>query len=153
MLGAKKMLCLSRGSGLDQALREPNRGSPHHGMGGVDWGLRDCEFALVEAPPHPLCLGRHMWGLRLGDGRQSMGDWQFEEIWHPKRQISSKSQSPVVCLSPCRSIQENIPRFILLNRGRGSRPVAHPACAPSGRKGGMPGLRKIDIQSLSLIHI
>ena len=48
-----------------------------------------------------------------GRDRQSIGDWQFEEIWRPKRQISSNCQSPVVCLSPCRSIREYIPRFLL----------------------------------------
>ena len=56
--------------------------------------------------------------------RQSMGDWQFEEIWRPKRQISSNCQSPVVCLSPCRSIREYIPRFIWLNLGMHSEVLA-----------------------------
>ena len=36
-------------------------------------------------------------------------------------------------------------------KGGGSRTVANPACAPSDR-GGVPGLRKIDIQSRVLIH-
>ena len=109
----------------------------------------------------PIALSGAQCGVRVGGGqnprdRQSMGDWQFEEIWRPKRQISSNCQSPVVCLSPCRSIREYTPRcpcfqgapaFKVLpcSRGhmRGLRPVGpkppFPFC--EGAKLGSPSVR------------
>lgn len=49
----------------------------------------------------------------LRGGRKSMGDCHFDVICRSKRQISSKCQSPMVWLSPCRSIWDYIPRFLL----------------------------------------
>ena len=51
--------------------------------------------------------------LRPARDRQSMGDWQFEEIWRPKDKITSNCQSPVVCLSPCRTIWEYTPKVLV----------------------------------------
>ena len=69
---------------------------------------------------NPACAGT----ATKGGGRQSMGDRLFVEILRPERQISSNCQSPVVCLSPCRSIWEYIPRYILLNPGIHSEVLA-----------------------------
>ena len=55
-----------------------------------------------------ICVG----GSPNPRDRQSMGDWRFEEIWRPKRQISSICKSSVVCMSPCRSIGNAPPRFL-----------------------------------------
>ena len=82
--------------------------------GGATWLI-----SSMIPPAHRCTCGVcAQWGQNPLD-RQSMGDWQFEQNFRPKRKFSSNCQSPVDCLSPCRSIREYTPRFSL-------KPGIHP---------------------------